>query len=180
MQDAPVGSSLRIREVRSPADRALVRALFLEYAQEVDVDLSKQGFHQEVQSLPGEYAPPRGRLWLASMGRSVAGCVALRPLTPRTGEVKRLFVSPPFRAQGTGRALMERLVSTARRLGYARVRLDTLPSMTKARRLYAEMGFRPIPAYYRSPFAGTTYLELDLTESRRRLNRPAREPTISS
>jgi GNAT superfamily N-acetyltransferase len=141
----------------------LVRELFREYADSLGVDLSFQGFEDELARLPGEYEPPRGAILLACEGDDAAGCVALRPLEPACiCELKRLYVRPASRAGGLGRALTLAAIDEARRLGYARMRLDTLPSMGAARRLYARLGFREIEPYRFNPIVGTQFLELDL------------------
>jgi GNAT superfamily N-acetyltransferase len=141
---------------------ALVAALFREYGDSLGIDLSFQGFDDELARLPGEYAPPRGALLLAVEGNEPAGCAGIRPLEDDACELKRLYVRPAFRAGGLGRALSLAAIEEGRRLGYARMRLDTLPSMGAARRLYASLGFREIEPYRFNPVAGTQFLELEL------------------
>jgi ribosomal protein S18 acetylase RimI-like enzyme len=153
---------IEITEALDPAAVTACRTLFQQYQKALDIDLSFQGFASELDALPGEYASPRGRLLLAHDGDAVAGCVAMRPLTSDTCEMKRLYVTPRFRATGVGRMLAERVIAEARSAGYTRMYLDTLPTMAGAQRLYESLRFRDIPAYRHNPIAGARFLGLDL------------------
>jgi GNAT superfamily N-acetyltransferase len=139
-----------------------VRKLFDEYATSIGVDLCFRGSSQELATLPGRYAPPRGRLLLARWNHEAAGCVALRPLENGICEMKRFYVRPGHRGQGVGRALAEQIIGEARGAGYTSMRLDSLPSMASALQLYRELGFRDIPAYQENPLPGAVFLELPL------------------
>jgi GNAT superfamily N-acetyltransferase len=153
----------RIRQATSDADISAARELFVEYQAWLGVDLCFQGFATELATLPGDYAPPRGRLLLARTGDDeIAGCIALRPLDDERCEVKRLFVRLDHHGGGIGRLLIERLVDEARAIGYRTMVLDTLPRMQAAQHLYQAFGFRDIPAYYHNPTPGVRYLALDL------------------
>ena len=152
-----------VRSAAGAADMATVRALFQEYADWLGIDLSYQDFEQELALLPGDYAPPAGRLLLADVDGAAAGCVGLRPLEAGIGEVKRLYLRPAFQGRGLGRRLAETVVAEARAIGYRALRLDTLSRLTAANALYGGLGFRRIPPYYHNPTEGVLYYELDLS-----------------
>jgi putative acetyltransferase len=142
---------------------AACRALFEEYERGLGISLCFQGFAAELATLPGAYARPRGRLLLARVAGDAAGCVALRPLGERDAELKRLYVRPHARGMGLGRMLAECAIDEARSLGYAAVKLDTLPIMREAQRLYAQLGFVDADAYNDNPVEGVRFMSLDLT-----------------
>lgn len=152
--------------------------LFREYAASLSVNLSFQNFEAEVATLPGDYAPPNGRLFLAlaenvtlpsnerpfsagSRGEA-AGCIALRKIDDETCEMKRLYVRDGYRGQGVGRKLVEAAIEAAREIGYRRMRLDTLPEMKQAQALYRALGFTEIPPYRFNPVPRTRFFELML------------------
>jgi len=139
-----------------------VRSLFREYHDWLHVDLRFQNFEEELATLPGKYAPPHGALLLAFEDDQPAGCIALRPLDNSICEMKRLFVRPQFRSRKLGRLLANAIIEEARRIGYARMRLDTLDWMKEAIALYRSLGFYEIPAYTHNPLSGAVFLELDL------------------
>ena len=140
-----------------------VRALFLEYAKSLGFSLCFQGFDEELRSLPGMYAPPRGRLLLDLQDLRPAGCVGLHDWGDGAAEMKRLYVRPEFRGRGLARALTLAALAEARAIGYRAVRLDTIgATMQPAIALYRELGFREIAPYRENPIPGVLYLELAL------------------
>lgn len=159
----PAFSVVRIFGAKSVSEIAQVRELFLEYAESLGFSLCFQGFDQELAGLPGDYAPPDGRLLLAEYESQLAGCVALHKLEPQICEMKRLYLRPQFRGKGLGRALAERAIVEARAIGYGSMRLDTVePIMKDAVAMYRRLGFREIAAYRVNPIAGAMYMELEL------------------
>jgi len=140
-----------------------MRTLFQEYAAATGLDLCFQGFSEELAGLPGKYAPPEGRLFLAECDRQPAGCVALRKFDQGICEMKRLYVRPPFRGRGIGRALAAAVIEAAREIGYQSMRLDTLAAMRSAVVLYRSMGFRETTPYYDNPLPDVLYFNLELS-----------------
>jgi ribosomal protein S18 acetylase RimI-like enzyme len=157
--------SNEIRLLRVDRGRELdeIRALFLEYAASLGFSLCFQNFDKELESLPGAYAEPAGRLILCNVDGAAAGCVALKRLGPSICEMKRLFVRPQFRGKGLGLQLAERIIGEARDIGYTAMRLDTLRGrMDNAIALYSSLGFKEIPPYYENPMENAVYMELML------------------
>jgi ribosomal protein S18 acetylase RimI-like enzyme len=156
-------NGLAVTQAESPAQIAQARELFLEYAQSLGFSLCFQNFDKELAGLPGDYAPPEGRLLLVECEGQLAGCVALHKLDSGVCEMKRLYLRSQFRGKGLGRALTERIIAEARQIGYRRMRLDTVePVMKDAVAMYRKLGFKEIAPYRPNPIAGTMYMELEL------------------
>ena len=157
---------MRVLGAADVAELEQVRRFFRNYAAWLGVDLSYQGFDEELADLPGRYSAPQGRLFYAEVdgpdGRVGAGCVGIRPYAEGIGELKRLYVDPAARGHGVGRALALAAIRAARELGFRKIMVDTLPAMRIAVKLYRELGFRRAPAYYQTPVEGTQFLALDL------------------
>jgi ribosomal protein S18 acetylase RimI-like enzyme len=152
-----------ITQAESPAEIAQARELFLEYGQSLGFSLCFQNFDKELAGLPGDYAPPEGRLLLVECEGQLAGCIALHKLDFAICEMKRLYLRPQFRGQGLGRRLAERIIAEGCQIGYQRMRLDTVePVMKDAVAMYRKLGFREIAPYRANPIAGAMYMELEL------------------
>jgi GNAT superfamily N-acetyltransferase len=162
----PVFSGLRgfdIHQAETRAQVAQAKELFLEYAQSLGFSLCFQNFDKELAELPGDYAPPDGRLLLVESEAQLAGCVALHKMAAEICEMKRLYLRPQFRGKGLGRVLAETIIAEARRIGYKQMRLDTVePVMKDAVGMYRRLGFVEIAAYRPNPMPGTLYMELQL------------------
>jgi len=155
---------IQIAEAHAGENLLDVRKLFEEYAASLGISLDFQGFDEELANLPGRYVPPEGCLLIALWQGQAAGCVALRKLEDGICEMKRLYTRSTFRGMKIGRALAEAVIKRAREIGYARIRLDTLPSMERARSLYAALGFREIEPYRFNPIEGSAFMELTLKQ----------------
>jgi putative acetyltransferase len=162
----PVSSVVKVlnfTQAELPQQIAQARELFSEYAQSLGFSLCFQNFDQELAGLPGDYAPPDGRLLLGEYKGELAACVALHKLECGICEMKRLYLRPGFRGKGFGRALAERIIAEARQIGYKRMRLDTVePVMKDAVAMYRKLGFNEISPYRTNPMAGAMYMELTL------------------
>jgi ribosomal protein S18 acetylase RimI-like enzyme len=160
------GLSTLLVTPETPALVDAAREIILEYGQSLGIDLSFQGFDDEVRALPGGYVAPEGALLLAMVDGEVAGCAAMRPLTdvdyPNACEMKRLYVRRALRRFGLGRALAQALLDLAVGAGYSTMLLDTLVDMAAARGLYTSLGFEEVPPYYFNPLPGAHYFKADL------------------
>jgi GNAT superfamily N-acetyltransferase len=158
---------LRLTQATTKNDLDQARELFNEYEASLGISLCFQNFGEELANLPGDYAPPRGRLLVAREFDQLAGCVAMRPVDQTTCEMKRLFLRPAYRSRGLGRVLVEAIIEEARKIGYTHMRLDTITDrMGRAVELYKSMGFVEIEPYYHSPVDTTKFMELDLVSTK--------------
>ncbi len=154
------GSTFRLASDKK--DHETAKELFLEYAHSLNFDLCFQGFDKELESLEQQYGKPDGAILLLEENGKAFGCAAVRKFEKDIGELKRMYIQPAFRGKKMGRPLLQRSIQLARELGYKKLRLDTLPTMQAAIKLYEETGFQPIAAYRHNPFEGVKYLELSL------------------
>jgi ribosomal protein S18 acetylase RimI-like enzyme len=145
-----------IRIAASAEDFALARELFREYVLTPGVSVCVAGLEEELATLDRFYLA----VVLAFEGERTVGCGALRIIEPGVGEMKRVYVRPEARGSGVARALTLALLEQAKGLNV--VRLDTLPSMVSAIRLYESLGFRPTGPYASSHPDGALCYELTL------------------
>lgn len=140
----------------------MIRELLEEYGRSLGFDLRFQNFSRELAQLPGAYAPPGGRLLLVTSGSSPVACAGIRKIGNGVCELKRMYVRPVWRGLKLGRHLALLLIDEARRIGYEKMRLDTIATMVEAIALYRSLGFRDIEPYYDNPIPGAIFMELDL------------------
>jgi putative acetyltransferase len=165
---------LEFRDVLSGEQRLVVlaRELFEEYESELGEDLCFQGFSEELEHLPGKYAPPAGALLIGFVGPEAVGCVALRPIESpgmRACEMKRLYIRPAYRGHGYGREFAEEIIARGSDLGYDEMVLDTLDRLVPALVLYRSLGFKECAPYYGNPLSGVVYLRKPLQTKQERL-----------
>jgi putative acetyltransferase len=153
---------IKVIQAKSEKELNIIRKLFTEYTNWLGFDLSFQNFEKEFAELPGKYALPKGRLLLAFDNNKIAGCVGLRELAKGICEMKRMYVKPKYRRKGIGRSLAIAVIEEARKIGYRRMRLDTVPWMKEAIKLYLSLGFKKIKPYRYNPIKGSLFLELIL------------------
>ena len=154
--------NVNIYEDYSEQGITFARELFAEYEQSLGFPLDFQNFDKELEHLPGEYAPPEGCIFLCKVTEDIAGCIALRKLELGVCELKRMYVRKEYRGKGIGKQLAEEVIKRAKEIGYKKMRLDTLRSMTTAIRIYKKLGFEEIGAYRYNPFENAMYMEKDL------------------
>ena len=124
--------------------------------------LAQQNYDVEIAHLEEKYAYPKGRIYLVYVEGKLAGCVGMKPLDEQHAELKRLYIRPEFRGRNLGEELTRRIMNDAREEGYSILRLDTLPGLKNAVKLYRRMGFREIEAYYDCLVPKTIFMEIEL------------------
>lgn len=139
-----------------------VKLLFNEYTAMLGVNLTFQGYDDEIKNLPGKYAIPYGRLYIAYCDNKAAGCIALRKFEEDGCEMKRLFVRPEYRHLKIGKKLVDKIIEDARELKYKYMVLDTLSNLDGAVALYKKSGFHEVEAYYENPLNNVLYFKLEL------------------
>lgn len=154
-----MNNSITITIAKTENHFSEAKVLFLEYAKELDVDLCFQDFDQELQEMDIQYNAPGGILLLLENASGFAGCVGFRKVSEEIAEMKRMYIQKEFRGKGWGKRLIEELLEHAKKLNYTSIRLDTLPQMKEAIRLYTAFGFKEIPPYRHNPIEGTKYME---------------------
>ena len=124
--------------------------------------LAQQNYDEEILHLEEKYAPPKGQIYLVFVDGELAGCVGMKPSDDSHAELKRLYVRPAFRGRNLGETLTRRIMDDARKAGYRYLRLDTLPGLKSALKLYRRLGFREIDPYYDCLVPGTIFMEIEL------------------
>jgi putative acetyltransferase len=143
------------------------------------IQLEEFGLDQPLEAQPDlmdidtYYLERGGGFWVATLDDQIVGCVGLLRLADGIGEIKKMYVTPPYRGAqwGVGQLMMDTLRAWALTHGFRRIYLDTLATMHAAIRFYERNGFveadpRTMPGVYYHPIAVDTsvlkYFELGL------------------
>ncbi len=152
----------KIITVQTETEYAAASALFKEYAEWLNIDLSFQNFEEELLQLKEMYSEPTGAIFLLQQENEFIGCVAIRKKGEGIAELKRMYIQPTIRKTGGGTMLLEKALAEATRLGYKLIRLDTLANMAPAINLYKKNGFYEIDPYYFNPEENAVFFERKL------------------
>jgi GNAT superfamily N-acetyltransferase len=161
----PRAARISVRQCRTPRDFVEVSLLFGLYSEWLAThaalsDDERAPLERERADVRSAYGDPHGPCLIARLDGRPAGCVALRQTAqPRIAEIKRFFVTDAARGTGIGSALLARALRAAGARGYRAVRLDSLPVMSAALRLYARFGFEEIGPYDGEHPGGALYFE---------------------
>ncbi|MBX2896441.1 MAG: GNAT family N-acetyltransferase [Cyclobacteriaceae bacterium] len=161
---------ITITTATSEQDFELAKKLMKEYAADIGVDLSFQDFETELKNVATRYTEPDGTFVIAYHNNQPVGCFGIRKMDSRTCELKRMYLRREARGNGWGEKLLKAAIDKAAALNYQCMRLDTLPSMTSAIRLYQKVGFKEIEPYRFNPIAGSKFMEIDVTLKNNRGN----------
>lgn len=157
-----IQKNIKYNRAESDEHLEIAKGLFMEYARSLEFNLGFQDFEEEIAYMPGHYGPPDGCILLAFYDNNPAGCAALRKLEQGICEMKRLYVRPEFRGLGIGKMLSQMIIDEASRIGYDKMRLDTLASMKEAISIYRKLGFHNVQPYRYNPFQDAVFLEKDI------------------
>lgn len=156
------GNTLTRKKAATPADFENGKQLFLQYIQSLDFELNFQDVDRELQEIAVEYNSPTGALLLVYDGDRAIACAGIRRIDSQIAELKRMFVDPAYRGRQLGPQLLQMAIEEARNLGYRSIRLDTVPTMHAAIKLYRSVGFREIAPYRFNPIPGALFMEKEL------------------
>lgn len=154
---------VKLIEATSPYDYTLAVQLFMEYAAQIKIDLAFQNFSKEIENLEAQYSKPKGIIYIAyNEQNSPLGCFGIREFGGAICELKRMYLKEEARGLGIGKKMLQTAIVTGKKLGYKKMRLDTLSTMHSAIRLYEKAGFYEIQSYRFNPFDGAKYFEIEL------------------
>lgn len=154
--------NLTLKKAETATDFENGKRLFKQYIQSLDFELTFQDVDRELSAISIEYNAPAGVLLLVYDGDKAIACAGVRKIDSKTAELKRMFVDPDYRGLQLGQQLLQMALAAAKQLGYSSIRLDTVPNMRSAIKLYESAGFRQIVPYRFNPIPGALFMEKEL------------------
>jgi GNAT superfamily N-acetyltransferase len=152
-------TSFTLKKAITAADFENGKQLFLQYIQSLHFELTFQDVDRELEEIHLEYNLPAGALLLIYDGDKAIACAGVRKIDDQVAELKRMFVDPAYRGHQLGKQILEAAIEEARLLGYYSIRLDTVPEMAAAIKLYTAAGFHTIEPYRFNPMPGALFME---------------------
>lgn len=128
----------------SPSDEEAVWDLHNIALQDTGAHRGNGPWDEDLRAIPDIYLEEGGEFLVGSLDGRLVAMGALRRMTGRVGEIKRMRVHPLFQRRGFGRQVLAALEERARELGYRAVRLDTAVVQTAAQSLYRSAGYREV------------------------------------
>jgi GNAT superfamily N-acetyltransferase len=153
----------QIKKAKSPGDYKNAKELFIEYIEHLRLDY--QFFEQEkdYDTLQQMYNQKNGGVLLIIWDKKQAiGCGGLRKFDTYSAELKRMYIKFEYQGLGLGKQLLKELIQEARKLGYKKILLDTLPAMASAIHLYEEVGFKEVKRFNENPSPDARFFALSL------------------
>lgn len=109
---------------------------------------------------------PEIKFWTAWEGSELMGCGALKEIAPGEGEIKSMHTAAAHRGKGVAAAIVDVILSEARRRNYGRLSLETgsMEAFAPAHALYRRFGFHECPPFGDYvPDAFSVFMSLDLS-----------------
>lgn len=148
--------------VYSPDLQGAVERVFAECIDALGWAYEPDGRHHDILEIEEVYMKT-GCFWCLFEGADLIGMVAVREIesTPKTAEIKRLYLLPARQGNGYGGLLFDTALDYARRSGFQKVCLDTRRDRSATQHMAQKYGFHAIPQYNENAFA-ELFFELDL------------------
>jgi len=140
-------SAVILREVKKE-DNVLLARMIRQVFKEHDAPQSGTVFSDPTtDDLFGLFHKSRSVLWVAELDGLALGCCGIYPtegLKNSYAELVKYYLAESERGKGTGRQLMELCIASARKLGYKKLYIESMPHFSKAVRIYEKLGFRKL------------------------------------
>ena|SRR5215213_1304401 len=144
-------------------DCASVQNLVFGILREYGLTIETSGTDADLADIEANYLH-RGGVFeiLEDAAGNLLGTVGLYPLDAETVELRKMYFDKKLRGRGVGKKMLERMIETAKSLGYKRIYLETASILKEAAALYEKYGFQPTTEGMHSARCDAAYfLELD-------------------